>query len=385
MALTVAKLGDSGLDFAGLTPFGLFTLTGDTSYPAGGYPITPGTFGLDGIHLAGIIQIGASNSFEQFELAYQSTLGTLQVAGPDAASGTNLTLGAVTGTSTLSAATSANLVTVTAPNSLIAPCFAIFQGSGNGNIAKANGQLVYISAATATTFSFTWAGIGGTVASAADTTALAYPVVTGAGGATFLAPATGIPTTTVLTSDVGTFTVANTFVPGQLVLLQGLTNAATLNGYVVQVLTASATAFTFNLNIANVTTGSETTGSVAAMVTQGRTPIITGSPAAVTNSVLTSNVVSLSAVQNFPVNTLVMIQGLTNGAALNGYTGAIISTSLTNALFKYNFNHANISTGADAGAAAPLIVGAASGASTEITAGTNLSTYSWTAMVICQR
>jgi hypothetical protein len=385
MALTITKLGDSGLDFAGLTPFGLFTITGDSSYPAGGYPLTPGLFGLDGIHLAGVLQLGASTSFQQFELAYQSTLGTLQVEGPGTPSGTFLTLGAATGTSTLSVCTAANLVTITAPNSLVAPCFVVFQGAANGNIAKANGQLVYVTAATATTFSFTWAGIGGAVSSAADTGVLAYPVVTQSGGATFAGVATGIPTTTVLASNVGTITAANTFVPGQLVLLQGLTNASALNGYTVQVLTASATQFTFNLNHANVTTGSETTGSVVPMVTQGRTPITTGFSASVTNSVLTSNVVSLSAVQNFPVNTLVMVQGLTNGAALNGYVGTVIATGLTNALFEYNFNHANISTGADAGAAAPLIVGAAPEDSVEIAAGTNLTTYSWTALVMCQR
>jgi len=220
------------------------------------------------------------------------------------------------------------------------------------------------------------------VTSASDTGVTAQLVVCASGPITG-GTATGIPTTTVLTSNVGTWTVANSFSAGQLVVLLGATNGAALNGYVVQVLTASATQFTFNLNHANVTTGSETTGSVVPLVAPGGLPIVTLGSAAVTNSVLTSNVVSLSSVQNF---TLLMIQGLTNGAALNGYVAAVISTGLTNALFEYNFNHANISTGADAGAAAPLVVGGGgSGSGGEVAAGTNLSAYSWTALVMALR
>lgn len=382
MALTIAKFGDQGFDAWGASDVGFFNVTGDSSYPAGGYAVTGQSFGFR--LLAGLSQLGTNAAALGYELWYNTATQKIQVLlnGSDA-SGLPLTLGAASGTSTLSAATAANLVTITAPNTFIAGQFVVFQGAGNGNIAKANGQLVEISAATAASFSFTWGGIGGAVGSAADTTAVANPVLAG-GANVILGPATAQPTTTVLTSNVGTITVANSFFPGQLVLLQGLTNAAVLNGYVVQVLTASATQFTFNLNIANVTTGAETTGSVAPM-TVGGNPIITGSGAAVTLSALTSNVVSLTAQQNFPVNTLVMVQGLTNGAALNGYTGAVIATSLTNALFKYNFNHANIGSAADVtGVAAPLIVGAASSV-TEIAAGTNISAFSWLTWAASQR
>lgn len=381
MALTITKFFDQGFDAWGASDVGLFTVVGDTSYPTGGYAVTGTTFGFR--LLAGLTQIANNTAAVGYELWYNSTTQKLQVLlNGSNASGLPLSLGTVSSASTLSVATAANLVTITAPNTFVAGQFVVFQGAGNGNIAKANGQLVEISAATAASFSFTWAGIGGAVSSAADTTALAYPVI--AGGANVIAgPATGTPTTTVLTSNVGTITVANTFVPGQLVLLNGFTNAATLNGYTVQVLTASATSFTFNLNIANVTTGSETTGNVIPM-TVGGNPVITGTAVALSNSVLTSNVVSLTAKQNFPVNTLVMPQGLTNGAVLNGYTAAIIATGLTISLFEYNFNHANISTGADTGVVAPLIVGASTGG-TDIAAGTNISAFSWTALAISQR
>jgi hypothetical protein len=397
MALTITKLGDNGLDYAGLTPYGLFTLTGDSSYPAGGYAVAspaspysvtgvPDAFGF-GLHIAGIAQLATNNVATSLSLAYNLTTGKLQILGPGDASGTFLTLGTSSGTSTLSVATAANLVTITAPNTLVAGQFVVFQGSANGNIAKANGQLVQITAATSTTFSFTWAGIGGAVSSAADTGVTAQLVVTQTSNSVVIGgTATGIPSNVVIASNVGTWTVANTFVPGQLVELAGGTTSSAVNGYVVQVLTSSATQFTFNLNHANIATAAETTGSVIPLIVPGNAPIVTGLSASVTNSVLTSNVVSLSAVQDFPVSTLVMVQGLTNGAALNGYVGTIIATGLTNALFEYNFNHANISTGADAGAAAPLIVGGypAIGAA-EVPAGTNLTAYSWNAMVVAQR
>jgi hypothetical protein len=346
--------------------------------------VTGSSFGFR--NLAGVQGVGNNTAGFGFEPYYNTATAKVQVASIAAGGvGLPVTLGTVTGTSTLSVCTAANLVTITAPNSLVAGQFVIFQGAANGNIVKANGQLVEISAATATTFSFTWAGIGGSVGSASDTGCLAYPVVTASGGLVTAGTATGIPTTTVLTSNVGTITVANTFAPGQLVLLQGLTNAAVLNGYTVQVLTASATQFTFNLNHANVTTGGETTGSVAPMVAPGNAPIVTGFFTPVTNSVLTSNVASLTAKQNFPVNTLVMVQGLTNGATLNGYVGAVIATGLTNILFEYNMNIANITTGADAtGGAAVLIVGGSS-TPAEITAGTNLSGATFLVLVISQR
>ena len=381
MALTITKFGDQGFDAWGATDVGLFNITGDTSYPAGGYAVTPANFGFR--LLAGLSQIANNTSAFGYELWYNTTTAKVQVLpnGADA-SGLPLTLGTASGTSTLSAATAANLVTITAPNTFVAGQYVIFQGAANGNIAKANGQLVLITTATASTFTFTWAGIGGAVASSADTGVLAYPVL--AGGLPVTAgPATATPTTTVLTSNVGTFTVANSFVPGQMVTLQGLTNASALNGYTVQVLTASATQFTFNLNISNVTTGTETTGSVVPMVA-GSNPIISGTAVALTNSVLTSNVVSLTGKQNFAVNTLFIAQGLTNGAALNGYVGAVIATGLTNALFEYNFNHANISTAADAGVVAPLIVGSSSSV-TEIAAGTNISAMTWVAWAVSQR
>lgn len=383
MALTIAKFGDQGFDAWGASDVGIFTLTGDSSYPAGGYAVTGASFGFR--LLAGIEAIGNNTAGLGLEPYYNTQTAKIQVVSTaPGGTGLPLTLGTSSGTSTLSACSAANLVTITAPNTLIAGQFVIFQGSANGNIVKANGQLVEISAATAATFSFTWAGIGGAVGSAADVGVTAQLVVTASGSAVTAGTPTATPTTTVLTSNVGTITVANSLIIGQLVLLNAFTNASALNGYVVQVLTASATQFTFNLNIANVTTGAETTGSVIPMVAPGNAPIVTGPAAAVTNSVLTTNVVSLSAVQNFPVNTLVMVQGLTNGAALNGYTGAVIATSLTNALFKYNFNHANIGTAADAGAAAPLIVGGTT-TPAEVGAGTSLAGDTWLVFAISQR
>lgn len=384
MGLTIAKFGDQYFDAWGEMDVGLLTITGDSSYPAGGYPVTGPNFGFR--LLAGVVSLAAATAGALGLIPiYNSLTQKVQVVSPTAGgTGLPLTLGTISGTATVSAATAANLVTVTAPNTFVVGQFVVFQGSANGNIANANGQLVEISAATPTSFSFTWAGIGGAVVSGADVAATAQAVVTASGAPVVAGTPSAQPTNTVLTTNVGTITVANSFIPGQMVLLNGLTNAAALNGYVVQVLTASATQFTFNLNHANVTTGAETTGSIIPMVAPGNAPIITGSSVSVTNSVLTSNVVTLSAVQNFPVNTLVMVQGLTNGAALNGYTGTVIATGLTNAVFKYNFTHTNITTGADAGAAAPLIVGGTSTPS-EVAAGTNLSAASWLALCISQR
>jgi hypothetical protein len=150
-----------------------------------------------------------------------------------------------------------------------------------------------------------------------------------------------------------------------MVLLNGLTNAAALNGAVVQVLTASATQFTFNYTHANVTTGAETTGSVIPLVAPGGLPIVANIGAiALTNSTIASNVATFTANQNLNPNNLVYVANMTNsnGTPCIGYTVAVIASSLTNAAFKFNFGPtASLTSAADTGTVVPLVVGAGSG------------------------
>lgn len=373
MAITWTKVGDQSYDVAGATPFGFWDGAGDSSYPAGGYTVSA-TQNFGQRLLAGLNTVGVNSTAAGTWLVYNSTTNKIQVLSGASGSGTPVFLGTAA-TATNSVLTT-NVATVTAANSFVAGQFVVLQGFSNAGFADLNGLIVQVITASATQFTFnhTHANVttGADSGTAAPLTSVVGPLTSGTAVAS---------TNVVIATNVGTVTIANAYRPGQFVVLQGFTTTGflDLNGYIVQVITASATQFTFNFSHADVGTHADT-GTVAPVITPGGAPIIGGATAEITNSVLTSNVASLSAVQAFTTNNVVVIQGLTNGATLNGALLSVISTGLTNALFEANYKLSNITTGADSGVAIPLIVGG-SGNGPEIAPGTNLTGYSWRVVV----
>ena len=373
-------------------------IPGISDYVTGGYPLPAVAFNLTRIHSADIVAVNSLAAAYIAQLLFPSTYFPAAggiVAPPtsinfqvlqsaSAGAGSAIAAGTVA-TSTLSALTS-NVATVTAANTFVAGQFVALQGFANAAATSFNGRVVQIASATPTlyTFNFTHANI----TSGADAAGTATLLTSVTGAVTSSTPV--VSTLSALTSNVATITAPNTFVPGNLVVLQSFTNAGAtaFNGYTVQIVTATATAFTFNFNHANIVSGADT-GTAALLIVPGGAPVATGAPATITNSALTSNVASLTAAQAFTPGTLVLIQGLTNGAALNGQILQVISTGLTNALFEANYTATNISTGADAGVALPLIVGAIAGgaagagaALVEVPAGTNLTGAAWSVRAV---
>ena len=84
----------------------------------------------------------------------------------------------------------------------------------------------------------------------------------------------------------------------------------------------------------------------------------------ITNLVLTSNVVTITANNNFAAGDKVLLSGLTTSTFLNAQTVTVISTGLSATQFEFNFTHGNVSTGAETGTAAKQGVGGLADAST---------------------
>ena len=379
MSLTITEVLDGAVPLGESNAIRTYQLSpGVSDYVTGGYQVTAAQLGLTRIFGAHVIAKNASGAPYGTGVVFPAgSFGTI----PTPATSVNLlvtqsaagsvglpiTLGAVS-TATASALTS-NVATVTAANTFLPGQFVALQGAANAGFADLNGLIVQIITASATqyTFNITHAN----VTSGADV-ALTATLLTTASGP--LNSGTAIASTnSALTSNVATITMANTFLPGQFVVLQGFANAlaTAFNGYIVEIITASATQFTFNFNHANITSGADT-GTAALVVTPGNAPIAAGRPTSISNTALTSNVVSLTSNQQLFAGQIVIIQGLTAGAALNGLLLQVISTGLTNALFEANIKSVNIGTAADVGVALPLVSGPST-AMSEVPAGTNLS------------
>lgn len=77
--------------------------------------------------------------------------------------------------------------------------------------------------------------------------------------------------------------------------------------------------------------------------------------AAITNIALTTNVVTITANNNFAVGDTVTISGVTTATFLNGQTLTVLAGSLSAVVFTANFTHANYGTAGDTGYALPLV------------------------------
>jgi hypothetical protein len=75
----------------------------------------------------------------------------------------------------------------------------------------------------------------------------------------------------------------------------------------------------------------------------------------ITNSVLATNVVTITAVNTLVAGQFVTFSGLTNIPALNGLTLQVISTGLSGTAFEVDFTHANVATAAETGQAVVVI------------------------------
>lgn len=170
---------------------------------------------------------------------------------------------------TNSLATSSLLtMTITNPpagggHTLVPGDFVIIGGaSGNlTNGANSNGVIVRVLTASATQFTATWTGTSFT--SAADTGTARLLVTNGA--APIMAEYNTVVTNSVATASsagtagVLTLTAANSFVPGNIFQVAGLTNGAAVNGDVLVVISTSLTnaALKANGKMAAITTGAD--------------------------------------------------------------------------------------------------------------------------------
>ena len=359
---------------------------GASDYATGGYALSASSFGLKyitsveliGTNAAGALYPGIGFVFPATSFTSSGTEPATSIqllVGQPVGGGTGslLTLG-TSATATLSALTT-NVATVTVANTFTAGQLVVLQGAANAGFADLNGRIVALASATTAlvTFNVTHAN----VVSGSDAALTVTPLVSMTGNVTVSATAVATSTNSVLTSNVATITAPNTFLAGQFVVLQGFSNALATawNGFMVQVISASATQFAFNFYHANVTTGADT-GTAALVITPGGIPVATGVPSEITNSVLTSNVMTMTAVQQYFAGSTVILQGMTNGAALNGQVASVISTGLSATAFEANLKATNIITGADTGVALPLIGGGPASVA-EVPTGTNLSGIYW--------
>jgi hypothetical protein len=120
--------------------------------------------------------------------------------------------------------------------------------------------------------------------------------------------------------------------------------------------------------------------------------LASGPSAIISNSVATASsagtagVITLTAANTFAVGQIANVQGLTNGAAVNGDNLVVISTGLDTTKFESNMVTAAITTGSDVGTAQLWITGnptsTAGQVGAEVTSGTNLSGESVTIALI---
>jgi hypothetical protein len=75
--------------------------------------------------------------------------------------------------------------------------------------------------------------------------------------------------------------------------------------------------------------------------------------AAITNLALTSNVITISALNNYATGDIAVLSGLTTTPALNGAALKVIATGLSATQFEANFTATDISSAAETGFATP--------------------------------
>lgn len=394
MSLALTQVPDA---YYNLGPSGIlkqFQLQpGVADYPAGGYPITAAqaalawllSLNISGSNAAGASYVPSfifpSGSFGAVPAPATAVNMVVSLQGAAAAPQTPLGLGPLSALSTAIGVTS-NVITVTMANTFLAGQFVLLRSFTAGGAI--NGTIVQILTASATQFTAAY-NTPNITAATADATGTAQ-LIQAAPGNLLAAGTSAAITNSLATSSLLTMTCANSFQPGQFVVIQGLTNGATANGAIVQILTASGTQFTATWTGTAFSTGADT-GTAALLVTAGNAPVGTDATANITNSAATASsagtagVITLTALNNFSPNDIVVVSGLTNGAALNGDILVVNQASLTPTAFVANHKTVLVSTGADSGVAAQLVTGVPTGP-TQVSPGTDLSGVSWMAQIL---
>lgn len=397
MALTLTRIPDCQ-QVAGVSQIeiGYQMQPGTADYPANGYVIpgvlstgtgVTGNFGGQFTYGAQIMGQNATAAGYLAEFVMpNAAFGTTPAPSPtitfqvglDVNAAQPLILGPLSALSTLSAVAS-GVGTVTVANSLRAGQFVYLQSFTQ--MGALNGTIVRVASATSTSFTFNL-GSAANVGSAADATGTFQLVEVGPGNLVQLG-ATATITNSLATATL--LTMNSTLNPpvGSFVYIDNLVNGAKANGVIAQVLTSSSTQFTANWNgTGNTFTTAADTGNVWQLVTAGNATITTGQSVTISNSVATASsagtagVITLTAANLLQAGNIVVTQGLTNGAKVNGTISAVIATGLTNALFKMNGQIGAITTGADVGVSALLVTGPPTGFA-QVSAGTDLSACTW--------
>ena len=370
--------------------------TGPTSYVAGGESISALSHGLRSLDMVIVEDLAHSGNYAVEAVSpvgagSSAQTRTLRWYVPNSADGpAPLILGALSAAATTSAMTANGVVTVTGANSLKTGQFILLTNGGSAVGIFMNGSIQQVVSATPTSYTFNFAAAKSlNYASAADT--LKYQVVYGGSTNNPVVLGTGTGqsisvTAVAVASNVLTITAANTgvtVVPGNFIVLQGLAAGEVPQGAIVQVLTASATTLTANLIAPNLSVTSGETATATVLVTNGNIPItasvasysINGSTVAATaaSASAAGAITVLPVLQTLTPGALVIIQGLTHGAALNGLITAVIATGLTATNVETNgYIATSVTTGtADLGALGLLTTGFSGDG--EVAAGTNLS------------
>jgi hypothetical protein len=367
--------------------------TGPASYTTGGETIQlPSPLGLRSIDFLFAESISVSGNYR---VTPQSLVGggallnkaKLQwFPNPQTVPGVPIGLGTLSAAATQSAMTANGVVTVTGANTLKAGNFVLMTNGATAVGIFLNGAIVQITSATATSYTFNFAAAKAlNYVAAADT--LKYQLLQVSSTNLVQLGQSVAVTAVAVASNVLTVTCGNAagkVAVGNFVVLQGLAAGEVPQGAIVQVLTASTTQFTANIIAPNLSVTSNETATATVLVTNGGAPVtandnaftISGTTVAATaaSSSAAGAITVLPVTQAFVPGNIIVIQGLTHGAALNGLITPVLAASLSATNVTTNGYIASaVTTGtSDLGIAALLTTGLPAG-SGEVPSGTNLS------------
>jgi hypothetical protein len=378
-----------------------------SDYPLGGYALvggetantnsTPNLINVDLWRILTALPVGSQGGLTP---VWNSTTQKVQIFGEGPNVGVFLSLGPVSAAKSTTigvTGTPASLVTVAIANNLVAGQFVYLNSFTAG--AALNGSIVQVVTASATGFTAYAPGQANITAATADITGTYQLVDAGVGNN--LTTGTPILVTngacTSASPSIMTMTVANTFVPGQFVVLQGFTQATLtpFNGVIAQILTASTAQFTANwYYTGGALNAAETTGTVSLLVTNGNAPVSLeiAAPAS-TNSTLVAPVagtspgtVTIAAKNTLVAGNIIVLQGFNQAAQMNGSVMVVQpATYATTTVLGWHLTGAVGSAADLTGTISLLVTGTPTGLSTasgELQAGTDLSGYAFQLLLL---
>ena len=301
--------------------------------------------------------------------------------------GTPLSLGPLSAAASTSAFTANGVLTVVGANTLVPGNFIVLSGGASNKSIFLNGQILQVISATSTQYVCNYGPAKAlNYVSAADA-GLKYQIVQASPtnyvqlgtGTNMVATVTGVG----VASQVLTVTAANSFSPGQFVVIQGLVAGEVPQGLIAHILTANATTFTAACQGGNLGTTNSETGTATLLVTNGNIPIMAGEAAAITGTTVAATAASATAAgaitvlpvaQNYTPGQLTIVEGLTHGSTLNGQIYPVLAASLSGSNITANaYLTAAVTTGtADLGTLSLLVTGMPT-TGIEVFPGTNLS------------